>query len=644
MVSYEFMYGGGGYNMGELAEPIDAGLNYSIKAGQLGFPTSIQNVNQIQEITNALSTGVKAVEMQPIQQGIFEQIPKQHFKEIRRLTELTGAEPTLHAPMIEPSGFVENQWSESNQISAEEQLKDVVEKAHELNPKGNIPVTIHCASSVPGEQIVPDGEGGYKSKTMFAVDRTSGQIKAKFEEEEMAYPEQIAEEGKAEMRTPKQRLDNANYSQWINRIESLQGLKKSVDEVDSITLNQLNQLNQQKQQAKEIANMSNDNLAKQAFNMPYDNLNEQQKQALISEKQQARVFSETKDVPKEIQLQMNKSELFLQNTQTSFRSMFDEAYRYSGDESKKKLKKIADKWVEDLNGMGEKIEKLGGNDIEKSKNFIRLKSQILDEAMIKLQGVAPPQTLESVEDFSTDKAAKTLANVAMHGYKKFGENAPIVSIENMHPGMAFSKPEAFKKLINETKKEFIEKAVSEGISENKARKIADRQIGVTWDVGHINMMRKQGFKEEDIIEATKLMGKDIKHVHLTDNFGFSDSHLSPGMGNVPIKKILETMEKNGVNLRDIKMINEAGAFAAGYKVNPHPYLLAAFDSPMFAAGAVSDSTWGSAGAYPGYFAGYGTMLPEQHFSMYGAGFSGLPTELGGQVGGGRSRMSGAPNA
>jgi len=45
-----------------------------------------------------------------------------------------------------------------------------------------------------------------------------------------------------------------------------------------------------------------------------------------------------------------------------------------------------------------------------------------------------------------------------------------------------------------------------------------------------------------------------------------------------------------------------------------------------------------------YFSGYGTTLPEQHFSMYGIGFSNLPTELGGQVQQKGSRFSGTPNA
>jgi len=48
------------------------------------------------------------------------------------------------------------------------------------------------------------------------------------------------------------------------------------------------------------------------------------------------------------------------------------------------------------------------------------------------------------------------------------------------------------------------------------------------------------------------------------------------------------------------------------------------------------------GTPAGYFAGYGTMLPEQNFSMYGAGFSSLPMELGGQIASKDSRLSGTP--
>ena len=51
----------------------------------------------------------------------------------------------------------------------------------------------------------------------------------------------------------------------------------------------------------------------------------------------------------------------------------------------------------------------------------------------------------------------------------------------------------------------------------------------------------------------------------------------------------------------------------------------------------------SLGLQQGYFGGYGQMLPSQHYGTWGAGFSQLPGELGGQVQGAQgSRMSGNP--
>ena len=53
--------------------------------------------------------------------------------------------------------------------------------------------------------------------------------------------------------------------------------------------------------------------------------------------------------------------------------------------------------------------------------------------------------------------------------------------------------------------------------------------------------------------------------------------------------------------------------------------------------------WGQTpGLQEGYFLGYGQVLPQIHYETFGAGFSRLPQELGGQVAGGGSRMSGRP--
>jgi hypothetical protein len=49
----------------------------------------------------------------------------------------------------------------------------------------------------------------------------------------------------------------------------------------------------------------------------------------------------------------------------------------------------------------------------------------------------------------------------------------------------------------------------------------------------------------------------------------------------------------------------------------------------------------SLGYEQGYFGGYGAMLPQGNYDMAGAGFSQLPSELGGQRQGAQGgRMSG----
>jgi len=57
-------------------------------------------------------------------------------------------------------------------------------------------------------------------------------------------------------------------------------------------------------------------------------------------------------------------------------------------------------------------------------------------------------------------------------------------------------------------------------------------------------------------------------------------------------------------------------------------------------------TWNQAQGIQGsYFGGYGMTNPEQHHSLYGAGFTAMPVELGGMMpGGAGSRFGGAPMA
>ena len=204
-----------------------------------------------------------------------------------------------------------------------------------------------------------------------------------------------------------------------------------------------------------------------------------------------------------------------------------------------------------------------------------------------------------------------------------------------------------KKLIDDSRNKFVQKLVDEkNMDKEEAKSVAKKLIGATWDVGHLNIMKKFGFEDKDVVEATKMIAPYVKHVHLTDNFGYSDSHLAPGMGNVPIKEIMKELEKNGVLDKALKIV-EAPAVVQHFKKSPHGWTLAAFGSPVY--GAMMGPYWNQAystsvSSGGGYFGGPLAYMPERHFSMYGSGFSGLPAELGGQVAGTQSRMSGTPMA
>ncbi|MEM4636301.1 MAG: TIM barrel protein [Nitrososphaerota archaeon] len=202
---------------------------------------------------------------------------------------------------------------------------------------------------------------------------------------------------------------------------------------------------------------------------------------------------------------------------------------------------------------------------------------------------------------------------------------------------------ALKKLVDKSRERFIDYLVgNKGLSRSEAEKIAKEKIGVAWDVGHLNMMKKKGFSDKDVIDETKKIKDYVKHLHITDNFGFGDSHLAPGMGNVPLKEILKELEKNG-EFDKIRKIIEAGGIVQHFKKSPHPYVLSAFGSPIYSA--KMGPYWNQVSDFYGsYFGGYGTINPQQHHNLYGSGFTTLPRELGGQIYEGNSRFDGKPMA
>lgn len=592
---------------------------YRMSTANISSPTSIQTANQLGEVISKIKEGVKNVELQFIQPDIFEQVPKQHFAEIRALMKLSGVRPSIHAPLIDPAGFGERGYEgDDAREDHERRLFSVIEKARQLDTNGNIPVVIHSSAGLQGPTYRPGdtekGEERFHKKALVLINQENPSQIVPIEEERKYYmsettPEEF-EKGKKDIEqggtymSAEDSIRSLNSNEWRAKIAGVHMSKKEADKI--------------------LYNMAQTPLAQNIMSKtPFvqDNNTEIQKQQLNQD--------------------LQKSNIFLEQARTQFSGLFDKAYRYGTDEQRKELRKLAKVYQEEEEKRQRSYESNGTDAISITLN----ESKKIENYLSVMEGITlrnAPKLYVPVEEFAMGKAAETFGNLAYKGYDKWKDKAPVIAVENMYQGMAFSKADDMKKLVEKSKDIFVEKMKKKGFSEDVAKKQADKLLGVTWDVGHLNMIRKAGFTEKDVIKETEKIAKLVKHVHLTDNFGYSDSHLPPGMGNVPTKEILEQLQKAG-SLKNARTVVEAGGFFQHFRRSPFPWVLSAFGSSVY--GADSAPYWNQTQDMMGNYMGSPmAYLPEKHFSMYGTGLGMLPTELGGQMPGGASRFSGTPNA
>ena len=232
-----------------------------------------------------------------------------------------------------------------------------------------------------------------------------------------------------------------------------------------------------------------------------------------------------------------------------------------------------------------KLEKFS-KEIQSKKNDlddpIKL-SDIVLKGVDVLNTIKNPQIVRPLKEFAIDKASDTFSNLALKSYNEFKDKAPIISIENPPAGSGLSRADDLRLLIEATRKKFVDKAKKEGMSKYEAEEQAKKLIGVTWDVGHINMIKKFGFDDKALVEETKKIAPFVKNVHLSDNFGMEHTELPMGMGNVPMKAHEEALRKQfGEKLDKIKKVIETGNWYQHFKTPPFAETLAAFGSPIYA--------------------------------------------------------------
>jgi sugar phosphate isomerase/epimerase len=585
---------------------------YTMGARNIGASTSVQTANQLAEVDARLKEGMSTIEMGTMQPELFEQIPKQQFDEMRRLAKLANAEVTVHAPLIDPSGFSqEGGWSEQNRQHAEMLMLNTIQKCHQLNPEGNVPITFH-ASTIGAEDWstkldYKPGDELHPQEMLVVIQPETGKVNAF--KKEMLYSPWKKE---PEIRTPQDRLDSANLTEWHEHLIQIQNMLKSADEIVARA---------PPEGAVYAQELAEGKITKEQL----------EREGKIGALNSYRAVQD-------------RAKLFYSDAETRIRTLYDWASKYKSEEAKEVtnhvLGKLSEKWTpyveaETLKHIRARKEGkpylINPEDLQKQKD-------ILISSVNAFSQLPPPNLYMPVTEFALTQAPNTIATVALKAYKQFGETTPIIAVENIAPNMVFSRADTLIDLIKKSRSEFVTKAVASGMREEKARKEAEKLIGATWDIAHINLLRSKGFTEKEIVEETKKIAPYVKKVHIADNFGMEHSDLPPGMGTAPIKQMLEQIEKAGFTG---KSIVECGSFVGQFKTSPVPYMFEALGAPIYTAQGAP--LWGqTAGMYAESPVSYGVMFPEQHFSMYGAGFSTLPTSLGGQVPGKQSRFSGAP--
>lgn len=602
---------------------------YNIPVGDIGLSGDSRTANVLKDISDNLNVGTKAMELPVLQPEILQSIPKGHLKEVNRLAKLTGTSTTLHGVIVEPSGLTERGFDEAMRQVAERQMQLSIDKANELNPDKSSPVTFHTSVQIPGTQWKPTADGGKTEEKIIAIDQRTGEI-SQAKEEIKYYPERMLKpeiEEKIKSLPPEQRrieidkLEKSSKQIYIPLKDGkIYNPRKQLEIINSSEWdNSLNQIFFNKERVDEI-------LKNSAYNI-------QHILDILQRRKENQTINEMK-LTQEEQKSWNtfvSAENYLQDLHAQINNKFSNAYEFGNEEQRKKLEEYSKKFQE-------QIEKAPAYDILTQTNA-------MTELTNNLKGIVP-EIHVPVEKFAMKKTAETFANIAKYSYDKYQDKAPIISIENAPYGTVLTSGEEIKELIDKTREEFVKKLSSEGISKSEAEKQAKKLIGVTWDVGHINMMRKQGFDKKEVIKQSEAVAPFVKHVHLSDNFGLEHTELPMGMGNVPIKEIMERLGEEGF---EGKKIIEAGNWwqhfspGQGKENSPFQYSLEAFGSPIYA-----DSTgplWNQAiGFQQPYNQGLaGPWLPSYNFEQFGTNFSQLPSELGGQRPGAQgSRMSGRP--
>ncbi len=213
--------------------------------------------------------------------------------------------------------------------------------------------------------------------------------------------------------------------------------------------------------------------------------------------------------------------------------------------------------------------------MEDSMRHIHESSAVADAQSTELRKKA--EAVQTVEEYALKKTADTFSKAAIRAWQqtkmaKDLEDDVYIAPENYLPQEFGGHPQEMVKIVEASRNSFVDRMRKQHkVSREQATKLAKKHIKSTIDIGHFNLWRQHfernpGENQEQfdkrfntwLIGEIKTMSRKgvLGHVHMSDNFGYDDEHLTIGEGNAPIKEFVALMEKEGI--KDI--VIETGSF------------------------------------------------------------------------------------
>ncbi len=192
------------------------------------------------------------------------------------------------------------------------------------------------------------------------------------------------------------------------------------------------------------------------------------------------------------------------------------------------------------------------------------------------------KNIKPMEKVALGKSTEALGRAGLYAYdveqakglNKNKDKPLFIAPENLFAEKYGSHPDELKALIEGSREQMKILLQKRGMKESEAQQIAGDHIKATLDIGHLNTWRKY-FQAKDanesiesrdkrfntwVIDKIKELNKGniIGHIHITDNFGYHDEHLTPGQGNAPIMDFIKEMQKHFKD-KPLDLVVEPGA-------------------------------------------------------------------------------------